>query len=299
MTRAMSPSKLSKFSILSALNETTKQAAKAEAEKKRLAEEAQKAKELKREQQREDRIKKREEKQRLKLIEDEKKKAAAEKSKKDEKTTAEFVAKKSGDINDVMMGEQWEGLSDDEESKEGANKTLFGEKDDEEINSPDYKKGKSTGGGSLKSDWRYSKRDEGARKSTTKAAPLSTGYGRTGLFQESAFVDVSIELSSEDKPSEFLGGIQGILKECQLLTEAGLVELTHQEGKEPLVIKIVSSLPTSYTLLSKFVDMKSENPFKQNWNDKKNITGHHRDDDDKRPIWRSSSSSKELVRNAR
>ena len=42
--------KFSKLSILSALNETTKQAAKAEAEKKRLAEEAQKAKELKREQ---------------------------------------------------------------------------------------------------------------------------------------------------------------------------------------------------------------------------------------------------------
>jgi len=277
----MSQPTFSKLSILSALNETTKQASKAEAEKKRLAEEAQKAKELKREQQQEDRIKKREEKQRLKLIEDEKKKAAAEKSKEDEKTMAEFGAKKSGDINDVMMGEQWEGLSDDEESKEGANKTLFGEKDDEDINSPDYKKGKSTGGGCLKSDWRYSKRDEGARKNTTKAAPLSTGYGRTGLFQQTAFVDVSIDLSSEDKPSEFLGGIQGLLKECHLLTEAGFVELTTQEGKEPLVIKNVSSLPTSYTLLSKFVDMKSENPFKQNWHDKKNITGHHRDDDDK------------------
>ena len=115
----MSQPTFSKLSILSALNETTKQASKAEAEKKRLAEEAQKAKELKREQQREDRIKKREEKQRLKLIEDEKKKAAAEKSKEDEKTMAEFGAKKSGDINDVMMGEQWEDFSDDENSKEG------------------------------------------------------------------------------------------------------------------------------------------------------------------------------------
>jgi hypothetical protein len=46
----MSSPKISKSSILSALNETTKQAAKAEAEKKRLAEEKQKAKELKREQ---------------------------------------------------------------------------------------------------------------------------------------------------------------------------------------------------------------------------------------------------------
>ena len=277
---SMSQPTFSKLNILSALNETTKQAAKADAEKKRLAEEAQKAKELKREQQRVDRIKKREEKQRLKLIEDEKKKVAAEKS-KDEKSMAEFAAKKSGDINDVMMGEQWEGLSDDEDSKEGANKTLFGEKDDADINSPDYKKGKSTNGGCLKSDWRYSKRDEGARKNATKAVPFSTGYGSTGLFQQTAYVDVSIDLSSEDKPSEFLGGIQGLLKECHLLTEAGFVELTTQEGKEPLVIKNVSSLPTSYTLLSKFVDMKSENPFKQNWHDKKNITGHHRDDDDK------------------
>ena len=275
---SMSQPAFSKLNILSALNETTKQASKAEAEKKRLAEEAQKAKELKREQQREDRKNKREEKQRLKLIEDEKKKAAAEKSKEDEKTMTEFAAKKSGDINDVMMGE---GLSDDEDSKEGANKTLFGEKDDADINSPDYKKGKSTGGGCLKSDWRYSKRDEGARKNTTKTTPLSTGYGRTGLFQHTAYVDVSVDLSSEDKPSEFLGGIQGLLKECHLLTEAGFVELTIQEGKEPLVIKNVSSLPTSYTLLSKFVDMKSENPFKQNWHEKKDKTGRHRDDDDK------------------
>jgi hypothetical protein len=192
--------KFSKLSILSALNETTKQAAKAEAEKKRLAEEAQKAKELKREQQREDRIKKREEKQRLKLIEAEKKKAAAEKRREEEKTIAEFAAKNSGDINDVMMGKQWASLSDDEGSKEGANKTLFGENDDKDINSPDYKKGKSTGGGCLKSDWLYSTQDEGARKNTTKAAPLSTGYGRTGLFQETAYVDISIDLSSEDKP---------------------------------------------------------------------------------------------------
>jgi hypothetical protein len=56
------------------------------------------------------------------------------------------------------------------------------------------------------------------------------------------------------------------------------VELTHQEGKEPLVIKNVSSLPTSYTLLLEFVEIKSENPFKQNWYDKKNQTAH-RDDD--------------------
>jgi len=277
----MSSPKISKSSILSALNETTKQAAKAEAEKKRLAEEAQKAKELKREQQREDRIKRREEKQRLKTTEAEKKKAALKKSREEEKAMAEFAAKNSGDINETMMGEQWESLSDDERSEDGANKTLFKENDeDEDINSPDYKKGKSTGGGCLKSDWRYSTREEGTRKSAPKATPLSTGYGRTGLLQEIAYVDISIDLSSEDKPSEFLGGIQGLLKECHLLTEAGLVELTHQEGKEPLVIKNVSSLPTSYTLLSKFVDIKSENPFKQNWYDKKNQTAH-RDDDDK------------------
>ena len=47
---SMSQPTFSKLNILSALNESTKQASKAEAEKKRLAEEAQKAKELKREQ---------------------------------------------------------------------------------------------------------------------------------------------------------------------------------------------------------------------------------------------------------
>ena len=277
----MSSPKISKSSILNALNETTKQAAKAEAEKKRLAEEAQKAKELKREQQREDRIKRREEEKQLKTIETEKKKAAAKKSREEVKAMAEFAAKNSGDINETMMGEPWASFSDNEGSEEGANKTLFKENDeDEDINSPEYKKGKSTGGGCLKSDWRYSTRDEGKRKSAPKATPPSTGYGRTGLLQETTYVDISIDLSSEDKPSEFLGGIQGLLKECHLLTEAGLVELTHQDGKEPLVIKNVSSLPTSYTLLSKFVDIKSENPFKQNWYDKKNGTAH-RDDDDK------------------
>jgi len=55
------------------------------------------------------------------------------------------------------------------------------------------------------------------------------------------------------------------------------VELTHQEGKEPF--KNILSLPTSYTLLSKFVDIKSDNPFKQNWYNKKNQTAHRNDDD--------------------
>ena len=276
----MSSPKLSKLSILGAFNETTKQASKAAEVRKRLAEEEQKEKELKKEQQREDRKKKREEKQRLKLIEAEKKKAAAEKSREEEKTMAEFAAKNSGDINETMMGDQWANPSDDEGSEEGANKTLFKENDeDEDINSPDYKKGKSIGGGCLKTDFRYSKRDEGARKGTPKATSLIS-YGRTGLLQETVYVEISIELLSEDKPSEFLAGIQGLLKECQLLTEAGLVELTHQDGKEPLVIKNVSALPASFTILSKFVHIKSENPFKQNWYDKKNQTAH-RDDDDK------------------
>ena len=184
----MSSPKISKSSILSALNETTKQAAKAEAEKKRLAEEAQKAKELKREQQREDRIKRREEKQRLKTIEAEKKKTTARKSREEEKAIAEFTAKNSGDINETMMGEQWENLSDDEGPEEGANKTLFKKNDeDEDINSPDYKKGKSTGGGCLKSDWRYSTRDEGTRKSKTLE------------HKDSPFWKMAIELVEKDE----------------------------------------------------------------------------------------------------
>ena len=101
----------------------------------------------------------------------------------------------------------------------------------------------------------------------------SAGYGRTGQFQHTAFVEIAIELSSEDKPSEFLGRIQGLLRECQLLTDAGFVQLSHQEGEELLEINNVSALPTSYTLLSN-CNIKSDNPFKANWHDKKKQACH-------------------------
>jgi len=109
---------------------------------------------LKRETQREERKKKREEKVQLEKIETKKKKAEADKMREEEKAIA-YVARNRSEINDQMMG-SLEHLSDDETVRGEAKKALFGKDEDVDINSPDYKKGKSNGRGGLKSDWHYS-----------------------------------------------------------------------------------------------------------------------------------------------
>ena len=262
---------LSKKSQLLLLSEKAKEASKAAAEEKvKEAEEEAKRKQEeadKREQRALDRQKKQEEKKK-KREENKAKKSNQVNSKEGGEDTNEFLVDintPGGDIDmDLDDGEVF-----DLSVGNGATK-LFEKGDNEampsteidEINSPDYKRGKSSGHGVLKGNHRYSSRaEEGARALAKPKSPM---------YMHTKFVDIGMLLESEDKAMECISLLKTLLVNGQYIAKVSFVELTPKDEGSPTVLHKPSDIPTNFTLLGKYFKMSTEDPFKkkQQWNKK-------------------------------
>jgi len=275
---------LSKKSQLLLLSEKAKEASKAAAvEKEREVEEETKRKQAeadKREQRALDRQKKQEEKK--KTREENKAKKSNQVSSKDGgDNTNVFLSEINNPGDDIDM-DMDDGDNFNSPSNNGATK-LFekGENeemvttDNDDITSPDYKRGKSSGNGVLKVNHRYSSRnEEGAR---AMAKPNSPMYVHT------KFVDIGMLLESDDKAMECITLLKTLLINCQYIAKVSFVELTSKEEGSPAVLHKPSDIPTNFTLLGKFFKMTTEDPFKkkQQWN-KKDEGNKHREEEEER-----------------
>jgi hypothetical protein len=170
------------------LSDKAKAAAKEEAAvKEKEAEEERKKKQAEREQRIIDRQRKQEE-QKKKDEDGEKRKQ------KEGNDTNQYLMElnntddeKDLDMEDVDMFDL---------SEENTNTNLFddGHEDNEIISSPEYKRGKSTGGGVLKGTYRYStKETEGTRKAVTN---------KPTTYQFTKFVEIGMLLEADDKATE-------------------------------------------------------------------------------------------------
>lgn len=266
---------LSKKAQLTLLNEATKAASKEEAEKKvREAEEEKKKKQE-------------EDDKRVQRAADRKKKQEEGRKKKDEEKVVEDVNTNTNkflmEMNNADNDLDIDSMNDDDifDFSQGEGNNLFGtgneggmnNDEDKEIESPEYKRGKSTGGGVLKGSHRYSTRsDEGVRKVI---------LGKPQTYQHTKFVEIGMLLEAEEKATECIRCIKYLLENAQYIAKVALVELAPKDKGNPLVIAKPTDIPTNFTLLGRFFKMSTDDPFKkkQNWNNNKKTV--HRDEEDK------------------
>jgi len=272
---------LSKKSQLTLLSDKAKAAAKEEAAAKEKNAEEEKKKKQEEAERREQRAAERQKKQEDKKKNDEKTPDSMDYEEMKEHEDGKKTNQHLMELNNT--DEEFDFTMDVEDtfdpSQDTASSNLFGgENTNKEIlvNSPEYKRGKATGGGVLKGSHRYS---NNAPKSNRKVAS-----SKPSTFQYSKFVEIGMLLETEDKATECIMNLKYLMINGQYIAKVALMELSPKDAHNPSTINKPTDIPSNFTLLGKFLKMSTEDPFKkrQLWSNKKDGHNNNRDEEDEK-----------------